>query len=74
MLGHDRGHMSVVVLDRDLARLGSRQRVAGRLVVGVQIVGDDLRLDTDETLQARHRVFVGCQGFQLSRSPMCGPR
>ena len=57
--------MGVVMLNRDLAGLGPGQGVAGRLVAGVQIMGDDFGLDADETLQARHRALVGSQGFQV---------
>ena len=45
VLGHHAGDVRVVMLHADLERLGARQRVARRQVVGMQIVRDHSRRD-----------------------------
>ena len=59
VLGQDRGQVSVVVLDADVAHPVALQCVARRQVVGVQVVRDDLGGDGEQALEVRGAVGEG---------------
>ena len=51
VLGQSRGQVRVVMLHADQLDALALERVLGRQVVRVQVVGDDLRLDREEPLE-----------------------
>ena len=64
MLGHSARHVGVVMLDRDLGRLGAILRVARGSVERVKIVGDDLGVYAEEPLGALDGLLERANGVE----------
>ena len=61
VLGEARGEVRVVVLDADQLQAVALERVGGRRVVGVEVVGDDLGRDREQPLEVLDPLPVGEQ-------------
>ena len=67
VLGEDGRQVGVVVLDGDVLDALAGQRVGGRQVVGVQVVGDDLRRHGEELLEVRDALGEGAQRLLVAQ-------
>ena len=74
VLGQARGEVGVVVLDADVLDALARQRVGRRQVVGVQVVGDDLRRDREQPLEVRDALGEASAASRRCAGRRCGGR
>ena len=77
VLGHGGGGVGVVVLDQDEGQAllgGAPSRVAGGEVEWVEVAGEDLGLELEEGLEARHRGLEGLEGLEPVEVADVGPQ
>ena len=67
VLGQHRRQVGVVVLHAHVRDVLAGERVGRRQVVGVQVVGDDLRRDREEPLEVRDAHGEGAQGLLVAQ-------
>ena len=67
VLGQHRRQVGVVVLHAHVGDVLAGERVGRRQVVGVQVVGHDLRRDREEPLEVRHAHGEGAQGLLVAQ-------
>ena len=65
VLRQARRQMRVVVLDRDGFDALARERVTGRQVVGMEVVGDDLGLDREQSPEMVDPAAIGLERLEV---------
>ena len=74
VLGQAGGEVGVVVLDADELDALALERVRGRQVVRMQVVGDDRGRDREQPLEVRDALAKRAQRLAVARGRRCGGR